>query len=48
LRQRPQSPDAHLEELVFLRLVGQRLTEERLEALAGAQRSSQVDFVITE
>jgi hypothetical protein len=37
-----------LEELVLLRLVGQRLTEERLEPLAGAQWSSQVDFVVAE
>src|ERR1043165_5975521 len=42
LRQRSQSADLHLEQLVLLGLVSQGLTEKRLELLAPASRRAQV------
>src|SRR5262249_50374584 len=48
LRQRAQSANFHLEQLMLLRLVGERVAEERREWLARAQRRAQIDFVIAE
>src|SRR5512142_1250640 len=48
LRQRAQSAHAHLQQLVLFRLVSQCLAEQRLEPLPGAQRRTQIHFVVSE
>src|SRR6187200_3435135 len=48
LRQRAQTADFHLQQRVLLRLVGERLTEERLQRLAFAQRIAQQHLMIAE
>src|SRR3954451_21971970 len=48
LRECLQPADLHLQQLVLLRLVGERIAKERLERLAGAQGAAQIDLVIAE
>ena len=44
----PGIADAHLQQVMLLRFVGQCLTEQRLESLARTQRRAQVHLVIAE
>ena len=48
LRQRSQPADLHLEQLVLLWLVRERVSEVGLERHAGSERRAQVHFVVAE
>src|SRR5512143_1174007 len=47
LRQRAESADLHLQQLVLLGFVGERVVEQRLEPCARAKWRAQIDFVIS-
>jgi hypothetical protein len=48
LRERAKPADLHLQQMMLFRFGRERTPEERLEGQAFAQRSAEIDFVITE